>query len=179
MEELKERPDRYSLLTALIMIIIGITVLIWPSETGTILVYVMGGLIAAAGLMRTVFYFARNERTGVFSFGGLTIGLTLLSIGVVLLFRPEVLKSILSIVLGCLLIFSGFGSLQTAIELARRKVPKWWLSFIFAVIAIVCGIIAVMEVINTAKTLMVFLGIALCMEGIFRMVLLVLFRKKV
>ena len=181
MEELRQRPkfDWFSLLTALIMIIIGITILIWPDETGTILVYVLGGLITAAGLMRTVFYFARNERTGLFSFGGLTIGLTLLAIGIVLLFRTNVLKSILSILLGCLLIFSGFGSLQTAIELARRKISNWWIPFLFAITAVACGIVAVMELITTAKTLMVFLGVALCVEGVLRFIVLSMFRKKV
>lgn len=171
--------DWYSLLAALIMIIIGVTILLWPDQTGTILVYVVGGLIAAAGIVRAVLYFARNERTSPFSFGGLTVGLTLLAIGVVLLLRPEILKNILAIVLGCLLIFSGFGNLQTAIELARLKVARWWLPMIFAFIAIVCGIIAVADIINVAATLMIFLGVALCVEGILVIVSLCLFRKKV
>lgn len=171
--------DWYSLLAAVIMIIIGVTILIWPEKTGTILVYVLGGLIAAAGIVRAVLYFSRSERSSPFSFGGLTVGLTLLAIGVVLLLRPEILENILAIVLGCLLIFSGFGNLQTAIELARLKVAKWWLPMIFAFIAIICGFIAVAGVISVAKTLMIFLGIALCVEGILVIVSLCLFRKKV
>lgn len=171
--------DWYSLLASLIMIIIGVTILLWPEKTGVILVYVLGGLIAVAGIVRAVLYFTRSERTSPFSFGGLTVGLTLLAIGVVLLLRPEILENILAIVLGCLLIFSGFGNLQTSIELARLKIARWWLPMIFAFIAIVCGIIAVAGVINVAKTLMVFLGIALCVEGILVIVSLCLFRKKV
>ncbi len=175
----KQKFDWYSLIAALILIIIGVTILIAPDETSTVLVYVVGALITAAGIVRTVLYFSRNERTSPFSFGGLTVGLTLLAVGILLLLRPDILKSILSIVLGCLLIFSGFGNLQTAVELARLKVAKWWLPLIFALLAIVCGVIAVTGLISVTSALMIFLGVALCVEGILLIISLCLFRKKV
>ncbi|MDO4572071.1 MAG: DUF308 domain-containing protein [Clostridia bacterium] len=175
----KQKFDWYSLLAALIMIIIGVTILIWPEQTGAVLVYVLGGAVTAAGLVRTILYFSRSERTSPFSFGGLTVGLTLVAVGALLLVKPDILRNILSVVLGCLLIFSGFGSLQTAVELLRLKIDKWWIPLIFALIAIVCGVIAVAELINVPAALMIFLGVALCVEGLLLIVSLCLFHKKV
>lgn len=175
----KHKFDWSSLLAALIMIIIGVTILIWPSQTGAILVYVVGGLIAVAGIVRAIMYFARKEKASPFSFGGLTIGLTLLAVGAVLLLRPEILKSILPIMLGCLLMFAGLGCLQTAVELARLKVAKWWISLLFALISVACGIIAVADVFRAANTLMVFLGISLVVEGLLIIISLSMFRKKI
>lgn len=174
----KQKFDWTSLLSALVMIVIGVTILIWPNKVNAVLVYVVGGLIAAAGLARTVMYFARHERTGPFSFSGLTVGLTLLAVGAVLLFKTRVLEDILAVVLGCLLIFSGFGSLQTAIELARLKVKKWWLPMLFALVAVVCGVIAVAEMIKDQKGLMIFLGVTLFIQGALTIVSLCLFYKK-
>ena len=175
----KKKFDWYSLIAAVVMMLIGVTILVWPDETGTVLVYVVGGVVAVAGLVRTILYFAHAEHPSPFSFGGLTVGLTLLAIGVLILSKPDLLKQILPSVLGCLLIFAGFGSLQSGIELSRLKITRWWLPLIFAALAIACGVLAIANPFGTARALMIFIGIALCAEGLLTIISLCMFKKSV
>ena len=169
MESMKpkfQRFDWYNLIAALICLVIGVVILIRPSESSMVLVYVISGLIALAGLLRTILYFA---------IGGLSIGLSLLAIGIFLLLAPKVLILVLPVTLGCMLIFSGFGSLQTAVELFRLHIRRWYIPLIFSLASLICGFIALINPFSTASVLMVFLGIALCGEGLLLLISVFLF----
>lgn len=171
--------DWYSFLTAIVMLIVGLVILIWPEVANRALAYTLSSLVALLGLVRTFFYFKRHESASPFSFGGLTLGLTLMAIGVFLLFEPEVLIGILPVLLGALLIFSGFGSLQTAVSLMGLKIQKWYVPLIFSVLALACGFVSLFNPFGTAKILMIFLGIAIAGEGVLMLVSMYLFRKHV
>ncbi|MEG0914027.1 MAG: DUF308 domain-containing protein [Oscillospiraceae bacterium] len=171
--------DWYNLLTALIMIIIGITIFINPNESSRLLAYVIAALVTILGTVRTALYFIRKERYSPFSVGGLSIGLTIMAVGIVLLVDPNILVMILPIALGCLLLFSGFGSLQTAIDLCKIRTKIWYVPLIFALISLVCGFIAVFNPFGTASVLMVFLGISLCTEGLLLLISVFVFKRRI
>lgn len=173
----KPKFDWYNLIAAIVMIIIGLTLLIWPGESNLVIVYVVASLVALAGLVLVILYFVRKESIVPFVFGGLSVGLTLLFIGILLLLIPNILITILPIALGFFLIFSGFNTLQTAVALARMKVVRWFLPLIFAVISIICGVLALFNPFSMANVLMIFLGVSLLAEGLMLLVSLFLFRK--
>ncbi|MEG2633046.1 MAG: DUF308 domain-containing protein, partial [Oscillospiraceae bacterium] len=85
----------------------------------------------------------------------------------------------LPIALGCLLLFSGFGSLQTAIDLCKIRTKIWYVPLIFALISLVCGFIAVFNPFGTASVLMVFLGISLCTEGLLLLISVFVFKRRI
>lgn len=172
----KRRFDWGMLLFALVLLIIGVVILIQPDTSSVVLVYVVSALIALAGVVRVILYFARNEGGAPFSFGGLTIGLSLLAIGVFMLFDPAVLMTILHIALGCVLVFSGFASLQSAMHLIRFKLPRWYVPLAFALLSLACCFVALANPFGVGKILMIFLGVALCVQAVFLLVLLFLFR---
>lgn len=167
-----------ALLLGLVMLTIGASMLIWPMESSSVLSYVIAGMVAALGAARTILYFVRREHAQPFSFGGLPLGLTLLALGALLLCKPVLLTAILSVALGCLLIFSGFGSLQTAIDLIRIKLKYWYVPMLFALLSIACGVLTLLDPFETADTLMVFLGIALAGEGALLLASAFLFSRK-
>ncbi len=176
-ETSKKSFDWYTLIAAAVQLLVGLTILIWPGESRNALAYVIACAIMLAGLARMALYFSRRERVSPFSFGGLSLGLSLTAVGLFFLLTPEVLISLLPVVLGCLLIFSGFGSLQTAVELMRLKACKWYIPLFFALAALVCGFVALLNPFATAKLLMVFLGISLCGEAALLLASLILFRQ--
>ncbi|MEG1523771.1 MAG: DUF308 domain-containing protein [Clostridia bacterium] len=173
-EHQKSRFDWNNLIAAIVMIFIGIALFIWPGESSYVIVYIVAGLVSIAGLILTILYFARKAHP---AFGSLSVGLTLLAIGILLLILPEILIKILPFMLGFSLIFSGFNSLQTAIELIRLKVQKWFIPLIFSVVSIICGVLALLNPFNAAAVLMIFLGASLVADGIMLLVSIFLFRK--
>lgn len=173
-----KKVDWYSLVAALAMLLLGLTILIWPAASSQAIAYVAAALLTLFGLIRTILYFSRREKSSPFSFGGLSLGLSLLLIGVFLLLDPAVLIGILPVALGCLLIFSGFGSLQTAIELMRLKIRRWYIPLIFAFVAIICGFLALLNPFRAANVLMVFLGVALIGESVLLAISILLLGKE-
>ena len=168
--------DWSALVAALAVLVIGIIILIWPAASSRVLVYVIAGAIGITGLIRIVLYLAHREDFSPFSFGGLAFGLSLLSLGIFLLAKPDVLIFILPTALGCVLIFSGFGSLQRALDLLRLKIRRWYIPLIFALVSLICGFIALIDPFDAAQVLMLFLGFSLCGEAVLLLVSLFLFR---
>ena len=177
----KEAPVKfnwYTLAAGLLMLAAGVCVIVWPTEISSVLIYAAAGALAAFGAVRTVLYFVRKERTRPLSIGGLSLGLTLLVIGALLLLRPNILRAVLPSVLGCLLIFAGFGSLQTSVDLIRLKVTRWYIPLLFALAAIACGVVVLLNPFETSNVLMVFLGAAMAAEGVMLLVSTFLFRRR-
>ena len=169
--------DWHSLAVALAMIALGLVLVIWPEQSNMVLVYIVGAGVTILGVVRTILFFARKERYSPFSVGGLATGLTLLAVGILLLSKPAILIAILPAALGCLLIFSGFCSLQTSIELMRLKIAKWFIPLIFALISIGLGILALCDPFTAADGIMLFLGASLMTEGVLLLITLILFQK--
>lgn len=173
----KNKFDWYSLISAVLMLLIGLALIIWPGESSRVVAYIVAALILISGVVLFIVYFARRERVPLFSMGSLSVGLTLTLIGIVLLAIPNILVTVLPVLLGCFLIFSGFNSLQTSVELVRLRVSRWYIPLIFAAAAIICGVLTLLNPFDTASVLMVFLGISLMAESVMMIVSLIMFRK--
>ena len=158
------------------MCLIGAVMLIFPNETDLALLIVCGATMILYGALQVVSYIKKKENVAPFSPGSLSTGLTLLFLGVFILLNRAVMNSILNKVLGFVLIFAGFSSLQTALSLKKLKANKWYFSLIIALISVVSGVIAILATFE-ASVLMIFMGIAFCVESVLLAINLVLFYK--
>ncbi len=158
------------------MFIVGLVMLIFPDETDLALLIVCGAVLIGCGVIQVVSYIRKKETVAPFSPGGLSTGLTLLFLGVFILLNRAVMNSILNKALGFVLIFAGFSSLQTALSLKKLKADKWYFSLIIAGLSVVCGVIAILASFE-ANVLMIFMGIAFCVESVLLAVNLILFYK--
>ena len=158
------------------MFLIGLVMLVFPAETDLALIILAGAALIILGGTQLFTYFKKKENIAPFSPGALSTGLTLVFLGVFILLNRAVMNSVLNKVLAFVLIFAGFSSLQTALSLKKLKAEKWYFSLIIAFVSVVCG--AVVLIANFGESaLMVFMGIAFCVESILLAVNLVLFYK--
>lgn len=178
-KEAKRKFDWYNLIASLLMIAVGLGIVLSPGESSQWMAYIVAAAITLAGIVRIFVYYRRHEKTRPLSFGGLSVGLTLLSVGVLLLLEPGLTLLVLPVALGGLLIFTGFGSLQTALSLMKLKIPHWYIPLIFSILSIGCGFIALINPFGAAKILMLFLGFSICGEGVLLGITEILFRKNV
>ena len=170
--------DWYSLLLAAVQLAVGLIILIWPESADRILAFVLAALVLLAGIARTLLHFKRKERVSPFAFGGLSLGLTLVTCGLFFLFQPSVFLSILPALLSCILVFTGFASLQNALALRQLGEQRWYIVLAFALAGLICGLIALFNPFATDRGLLLFLGIALLCEGVLDLAALYLFGKK-
>lgn len=176
MQQNAAKTDRRTTIAIAAMFAVGLLILLWPGASGAVLCYLAAAGTVLVGIVRTVLYFQLHERVGPFSFGGLALGLSLIVVGTFFLIEPDVLRAALPVLLGCFLIFAGFGSLQTAIELRKLQAARWYLPLAFALAALLLGTLALANPFSAADALMVFLGVSLCIEAALQTASLVLFR---
>jgi len=170
--------DWYSLLLAAVQLAVGLIVLVWPEQGDRILAFLLAALVLAFGLWRSLRALAKKEQVSPFAFGGLSLGLTLVTCGLFFLFQPSVFLSILPALLSCILVFTGFASLQNALALRQLGEQRWYIVLAFALAGLICGLIALFNPFATDRGLLLFLGIALLCEGVLDLAALYLFGKK-
>ncbi|MEG2769585.1 MAG: DUF308 domain-containing protein, partial [Oscillospiraceae bacterium] len=118
--------------------LLGLILVIWPSQTMRLVSYVLGGLIILIGLVKSVLYFLQKDFAGFYHYD-LVIGIVCVGMGVFLLFKPEVVSSIFPIVLGVIVIISSLLKLQNSLDLRRNNYKGWWSILIFAILGVALG----------------------------------------
>ena len=71
------------------------------------------------------------------------------------------------VALAIIIIVDGILKLQYAVDFYHLESDKWWIELIGAVVMVVIGIIALLNPFSTSSALIVFIGIALMIEGLW------------
>ena len=89
------------LLAAVLYIILGLILLIWPGVSATVFCYAFGGILLIYGVVTIVSFFLRDSRQGSFVFE-LFLGIVAAALGLLFLLRPVIVASVLPVILGLL-----------------------------------------------------------------------------
>ena len=116
------------------------------------------------GSINNYFRIAGSEILGSY---GLVQGVTLLAFGMFFVIKPGFIAVFLGTALAIIIIVDGILKLQYAVDFYHLESDKWWIELIGAVVMVVIGIIALLNPFSTSSALIVFIGIALMIEGLW------------
>lgn len=156
-------------ITALVVIAIGVLFVLKPGTSGTWICYIVGAALCVSGVVRFITYFLGDFRKNFGSFD-LVWGAALLLCGVYILVRPSLLYGLLTTAFAIFLVVDGVLKLQYAIDLYRMKAKGWWFVLAVALVMGVLGVVALFNPFATMVTLMTFLGITLIADGVMDLV---------
>ena len=156
-------------ITALVVIAIGVLFVLKPGTSGTWICYIVGAALCVSGVVRFITYFLGAFRKSFGSFD-LVWGAALLLCGVYILVRPSLLYGLLTTAFAIFLVVDGVLKLQYAIDLYRMKAKGWWFVLAVALVMGVLGVVALFNPFATMVTLMTFLGITLIADGVMVLV---------
>lgn len=162
MKEVLKRIKADMILTALLCVVLGIVIFIWPAETIDIFCKVLAIGLVILGAVDLVSYF-RNK--GVHSFSGI-LGLIILLVGFWIFLRPSSVVSLIPIVIGVILTVHGIQDLKLAFETKENGYEKWWTMLIIAAVSLIFGILCIVNAFGMVKLALQFIGIALIYDGI-------------
>ncbi|MBQ7548846.1 MAG: DUF308 domain-containing protein [Clostridia bacterium] len=148
-----------------VIIVLGLLVAIFPETSRSVIGYVVGAVLTALGIIRTIMYFTESKFQIVGSFA-LVQGTVLLVFGIYFLVKPEFLATIMTAIFAVILIVGGVMKIQYAVDLLRFKFRYWWIELIIAALMIVLGIITFANPFEAEKALMIYVGISLMVNGI-------------
>ncbi|MDE6129042.1 MAG: DUF308 domain-containing protein [Lachnospiraceae bacterium] len=161
LRELKWKAIMY----AVLYILMGIVLLLFPETTKKMLCYAVGGASVVAGVVTVCIYLFRDAAKNTYR-NDFVIGLAAILLGVFLIVRVDLIIVLIPFVLGIAVMVSGFRKLQDCIDVRRMGYGNGLVLFLLALISIVHGIILIVNPFHASIVLMRLVGAGLLFCGV-------------
>lgn len=149
---------------AILYVLLGLVLLLWPVTVMDVLCYLTGGILLLYGVFAIVGFCRAEERRAV-SFLPLFLGIVAAAVGAVLLLQPALFQSILTIILGIYILIDGLLNLKRALELRRMEHGGWTIYLVLSLISVVLGLVVVFRPILAGAALVQLIGASLVYSG--------------
>ena len=158
-----------SIWTAILYILLGLLLAIFPGMSGTIFVWVLAAASAVFGLVHLVRYL-RERNTAQASGGGLFLGVIALLFALFCALRPHAILSFLPLVLGILCLLDGIGKIPIAAAFVQDRSGSLVPALISTALPILLGILLIANPFGAARMVIMIFGIGLILDGISELV---------
>lgn len=146
-------------------IVLGVALIAKPDFFTNAIGYVVGGMLAAYGVVELVRYFLKSREDPLYA-TGLVAGVVLCVSGIFIMAKPDFIPKIIALTFGLYMIISGIVNLQDSLNIKSAVEDKWKFSTISAIITILIGIALVVNPLLPTYAALTILGISLLISGI-------------
>ena len=164
-----EKKNNSSLLSATVMIIVGIILAVFSGEALITILRVVGIGLLVVGAIGVISYFTSNNNEEK-SFCKMLISAVEAIGGLLVLAAPKLFLNIYPIAMGILITLDGFGNLFQAFSLKKTGLDSWKTMLILAIISIVLGIVIICNPFSTISVLTTIIGVILIYDGILKLI---------
>lgn len=151
-------------INAVIMVILGIVLVIWPHILGVMLCYLLGGALIVMGVFQLI-SFLRGERLGFYNKFVMMMGIVLVLLGIWICAQPRIVLSIIPVVVGIIVLIHGLMDIQYTLDIKKAGSEKWWIALIAAALTLIVGLLLVLNPFTAYEITMVLLGVAMLYDG--------------
>ncbi|MBD5395157.1 MAG: hypothetical protein HDR71_13015 [Lachnospiraceae bacterium] len=162
-EYLKNLKANYTV-SAVICVIIGLVLIIWPGTSTQVVCMVFGGMLLAYGIIQIALYLFAREHT-LYLQGMLLLGIVFGVLGAWILIKPEIIIATVPIVIGLIVIVHGVHNALQAIDLKKLGYNKWWVALLFGILTVALGVILVYNPFSVVNTVVRVIGAFLIYDG--------------
>jgi uncharacterized membrane protein HdeD (DUF308 family) len=163
-EFLKNLKANYTL-SAVICVVIGVVLVIWPATSTQVVCMVLGGMLLGYGMIQIVLYLFTRERT-IYLQGMLILGIVFSVIGVWILLKPESIIAAVPIIMGIIIIIHGLHNTIQAIDLKKMNYGNWWVALLCGLLTILLGGVLVYNPFSVVNTVVRVIGLFLIYDGL-------------
>ncbi len=153
------------IISSILYMALGVVLLVWPTTSLNVICYAFGGITLLYGLFRLASYLGNRENASVLQ-ADTFIGIIMIGLGIFLLIQPDVIRSILPIVLGLFVIFNSIIKLQYGFELKASFYDKWWILLFLGIVTAGLGTVIAVNPFATPELTVTVMGIVLVSDGI-------------
>ncbi len=151
-------------------ILLGLLFWFNPVLFGLSIGYFAGIVFVAVGIAKVVFSFASPEGVA----GSIIGGVVFFLLGLLCLFRPDVIADLLTIMAGIYVIVDASTILSQGIYAAKAKIPGGIPVIIFSILFMICGFYVMFAPFSF---IMQVAGIVMVLDGIFNLVFVAVMSK--
>ena len=154
-----------SILFDILLIALAVFLMLRPLEIVSTLIKVMGIFILVCGVFDFINYFF-NKDDGVFFNYGLFRGIMEITVGILFVFKYNLLITLFPSLLGLMIVFINIFKLQTAIEYKKVENSNYMTGIIISSLSIILGIIVLINPFETVEVVVIVSGAILLVSEI-------------
>ena len=160
MENLSIRVKKMSIVSiifSIIFIAIGIFVLLKPETAINIICYVLGVLLILWGVVSMIQFFSDKTSESYLSISFI-FGAFMFIFGLIILIKPEIIASIIPLLLGIWMLINGVTKLSYSLTI--NKLSNATVSIVGSIFIIILGVLLIFNPFAGAKSLVQIIGIS-------------------
>ena len=142
-------------LAAVLSVVLGVLLVIWPATVITVLARVIAIILMVSGIVSLI----PRLMDEVKSYTSIIVSLLITLIGLWMFLSPQAVASIIPIAIGVLLVVHGVQDLSLALEGKQTKAHNWWSIPLMAILNIVLGVLCISNAFGLVKLAMILIGI--------------------
>lgn len=166
------------LFSALISIVIGIVYLVWPQLTQNVFCIIAGSALIVFGFGLFIYHLASMRRRD-YLMNEMIIGLILVLVGFLFIFKSEALFDILGTILGVVVVSHGLINIQESFLLKRCGDKRWFVFLLISLLFVIVGLVILFVPGIEDSLFSILLGVSLVVAGLFEIVVFFILRKYV
>lgn len=164
MNYIKSLKVNYSL-SAVICVILGIVLLVWPGQSTQVVCMVLGIVLGGFGLIQIILYLATKEKTMV-SHSMMMLGVVLAVIGGWIVLKPETIIKAVPMIVGILIVIHGFHNAVQAIDLKKMQYDNWWVALLLSLLTVALGVVLICNPFTIVDAVVRIIGAFLVYDGL-------------
>ncbi len=176
----------YGYLRALLGIVTGLVLLIWPDTMRDVIVCIIGVLFLVIGSVSFIIYLVSRKKAEKSQESSVRIKDNFLAVnavlsiifGAVLIIIPNVFVGFLLVLLGIILVILGVGEIVTFISVHKQATIPWYMYILPCIVAF-CGIFLVFNPFESQILMFRLLGAGFLLYGLFELFATIKIRRKI
>ena len=154
-----------SLISSAVILVLGLLLFFKSSVTLMGISYIFGGLIIAIGVLAIV-RFISNNHSDISNQLNIIYGIICIISGIFFIEKPEIIGSIIPVVMGIGIIISSSLKIQQSFNLKSLNSSYFSWSFVTALLSLICGVVLLFNPFKGAVIITKVIGIFLVMYAI-------------
>ncbi len=152
-----------NILWDIISIIIGVVLILFPGEAMDISIKTIGVILLCAGIVGVIMGIRGQGIYVAYTMSGAVIAIVG---GIVCLLQPQIVKSILPLIMGIIILATGVFNIGNSFNAKRAGASRWFVSLILALITVICGVVILLNLNSAANLLVTIIGIIFVYNGV-------------
>jgi uncharacterized membrane protein HdeD (DUF308 family) len=159
MKDIIKKKEIKGILGSLLLIVLSVFLMLKPIEIIGSLIKVIGMILLICGVFDFANYFVNKKEESLFDYG-LVKGIIEITIGVLFIFKYDLLINLFPCILGLIIVFINIFKLQTAISLKEFE-SNYMTGVIISSLSIILGLVIVINPFETIEVVIIVSGAVL------------------
>ena len=152
-------------ISAVVCVLLGLVLVIWPGATSQIICMLLGGVLLAYGVLQIAIYLLNRERTIILQ-GMMILGIVFAVLGLWILLKPEMIMMAVPVIVGVLIAIHGLHNVVQAFALKKDGYESWWLAFLMGLLTLIFGSVLIYNPFRAIELVARMIGIFLIYDGV-------------